>query len=647
MAQKMKTKLITILLYGIFTNISAQKYFSINEIPLTLKENADAVVRVDETEFIIENYGKIVTKHHWAVTIFNEEGENKYALFRADYDKFKKIKKIEGTIYDKIGTELKKLKSSDIQDISIGSGEYITDNRTKIAKFDKKFYPYPYTLEFSYEDESTNTLFYPAWEPVPNENTGVQVSTFVIKTAQGISFRKKELNIKFPSQKFKEGKFDVEKWDIRDVAPFESENFSLNNQMPVVFFAPIEYSVDGYSGKLNNWNDVAQFYLKVNAGRDILPQSTIDKLKLHVGQEKDTAAKVKKVYEFMQSHTRYFLVALGIGGWQSTPASEVAEKGYGDCKALTNYTISLLKQVGVKAYPALIYADDDSKNHYEYQDFPRPAFNHVIACVPTQKDTLWLECTSQTNPFGYLGSFTGNRNALLVKENEGKLISTINYFPEKNHQKREAKVKVDATGNAEVHLVANYTGLQQETRSSVAEQLNFTEQKEWLHKNLDIPNVIISNFKISTEKTGIPKINEEISLVANRYASFTGDRLFVKPNLLTKFLSPTDNEKERKNDLYLNPNSYSFLDDDILEFEIPEGYKAEFIPKEIKVTKKFGEYSAVTTVQGNKLHYKRSLKVNGGLYDKSDYTAWTDFLKTISKADNQKAVFVKAPRINN
>ncbi len=638
----MKTKLISILLFGIFTNTSAQKHFSINEIPLTLKENADAVVRIDETEFIIENYGKIVTKHHWAVTIFNEEGENNYALFRADYDKFKKIKKIEGTIYDKIGTELKKLKSSDIQDISIGSGEYITDNRTKIAKFDKKFYPYPYTVEFSYEDESTNTFFYPAWEPVPNENTGIQVSTFVIKTAQGISFRKKELNIKYPSQKFKEGKFDVEKWDIRDVEPFESETFSLNNQMPVVFFAPVEYAVDCYSGKLNNWNDVAQFYLKVNSGRDILPQSTVEKLKTYVGQEKDPARKVKKVYEFMQSHTRYFLVALGIGGWQSTPASEVAERGYGDCKALTNYTIALLKQVGVKAYPALIYADDESKNQHEYQDFPRPAFNHVIACVPIQKDTLWLECTSQTNPFGYLGSFTGNRNALLVKENEGKLISTINYFPEKNHQKREANIKIDAIGNAEVHILAKYTGLQQETRSSVAEQLNFTEQKEWLHKNLDIPNVNISNFKISSEKTGLPKINEEINLVANRYASFTGNRLFIKPNLLTKFLIPTENEKERKSDLYLNPNSYSFLDEDILEFEIPEGYKAEFIPKEIKVIKKFGEYSALTSVEGNKLRYKRLLKVNGGLYDKSDFTAWTDFLKTISKADNQKAVFVKA-----
>jgi primase-polymerase (primpol)-like protein len=78
-----------------------------------------------------------------------------------------------------------------------------------------------------------------------------------------------------------------------------------------------------------------------------------------------------------------------------------------------------------------------------------------------------------------------------------------------------------------------------------------------------------------------------------------------------------------------------------MEYEIPEGYKSEFIPKEIKVTEKFGEYSAKTSVEGNKLRYKRQLMVNGGHYTKSDYNTWMDFLKIISKADNQKAVFIK------
>lgn len=118
-------------------------------------------------------------------------------------------------------------------------------------------------------------------------------------------------------------------------------------------------------------------------------------------------------------------------------------------------------------------------------------------------------------------------------------------------------------------------------------------------------------------------------------------RLFFKPNLLKKLVSSADVDKERRTEFYLNPHSYSFLEEDFLEFEIPEGYKAEYVPKEIKLSKKLGGYSALTSVVGNRLIFTRRLKIIGGLYYKSDLTTWINFLKIISKADNQKAVFVK------
>jgi Domain of Unknown Function with PDB structure (DUF3857) len=256
---------ITLLFFcGIIHSAFGQMDFSVSKIPDSLLINADAVVRFDETEFTIESYEKIKTKHHWAVTVLNEKGEEKHALFRADYDKFTKIKKIEGIIFDKNGVELKKLKQADIEDVSLGSSEYVTDSRAKIAKFNKKFYPYPYTVEFSYEDESTNTLFYPTWMPISSENTGVQSSIFIIKTVDGTTFRKKEMNLKSASKKSKEGEYTVEKWEVFTIPPFEPEPFSLSTDLPIVVFAPQKYTVDGYAGKLDTWNDIAQFYKNVN-----------------------------------------------------------------------------------------------------------------------------------------------------------------------------------------------------------------------------------------------------------------------------------------------------------------------------------------------------------------------------------------------
>ena len=60
--------------------------------------------------------------------------------------------------------------------------------------------------------------------------------------------------------------------------------------------------------------------------------------------------------------------------------------------------------------------------------------NHVILSVPNDENYIFLECTSQNNPFGYLSDFTSNRNALLIKPNGGEIVKTSEYKTESNTQ---------------------------------------------------------------------------------------------------------------------------------------------------------------------------------------------------------------------
>ena len=66
-----------------------------------------------------------------------------------------------------------------------------------------------------------------------------------------------------------------------------------------------------------------------------------------------------------------------------------------------------LKAVGIKSYIALINAKYNSEP--VDPSFPENGFDHVILCIPQPKDSIWLECTSNTTDFGVLGSFTENR----------------------------------------------------------------------------------------------------------------------------------------------------------------------------------------------------------------------------------------------
>ena len=135
---------------------------------------------------------------------------------------------------------------------------------------------------------------------------------------------------------------------------------------------------------------------------DILDKEYADKAVELVKNIPVRRDKIKALYEYMQKNTRYFSVSFGIGGYQPIPANEVAKNGYGDCKALSNYMKALLKTVGIESYYTLAKAGE-----YQYMqaDFPSQQFNHVILCVPDNQEMIWLECTSQTKPFNYLGKF--------------------------------------------------------------------------------------------------------------------------------------------------------------------------------------------------------------------------------------------------
>jgi hypothetical protein len=83
---------------------------------------------------------------------------------------------------------------------------------------------------------------------------------------------------------------------------------------------------------------------------------------------------------------------------------------------------SILNVLGIKSNVALINSQYDKEAFDPL--FPCSQFDHVILCIPQPKDSIWLVCTSKTNNFAVLGSFTENKNALLITEAGGMLVPT-------------------------------------------------------------------------------------------------------------------------------------------------------------------------------------------------------------------------------
>lgn len=619
---------------------SMAQNFSALTIPAELKEKAHAVVRNHETDFYVKDIGEAVMKIKGTVTILDEKG-NEHANLIIFYNKFTKVSNIEAHIYDANGKQIKRLKRDDIESFSTASGQNsIEDSYVKIASLTHTVYPY--TIDYSYQYTDKNMMFYPTWEAVLDnaEFTAVEKSSFRVSLPDGLQLRYKEQNM--PSKVVmtnEDNRFNY-KWEVSNIKAIEREpnSPSYAGIMPTVYTGPTGFKVEDYTGIINSWNDIGQFYGALNADRDKLPAELVARLKELVKNEPDVTAKVRKVYEYLQANTRYVSIQLGIGGWQSMKAADVAAKGYGDCKALTNFAKAMLKDLGIPSYMALVRAGE---NKAEIQaDFPSFQFNHVILCVPMPKDTLWLECTSQDNPFGYLGSFTGDRSVVLVTENGGKLIRTPTYKHSDNQLLRNATIEIKENGEATADIKTEYSGLQHEIYAQVANSLSSDDQKKWLYKNLSLPSVEILNFSLSEKKEKLPTVEEKLSLHLRNIANKSGARLFITPNVLNQQRSLPIPNANRKAELELNAN---YLDIDNISFKIPKGYAAEYLPEPVKIESKFGKYSAKVEIKDDVIIYNREVSMFKGRHSANAYNEWVDFRKKIVKADKNQVVLVVKP----
>ncbi|WP_291032930.1 DUF3857 domain-containing transglutaminase family protein [Dyadobacter sp. 50-39] len=622
--------------------VAGQSDFNVARIKPELVQDADAVVRVDEVFWDIKSQAEAVRKTRLVVTIFNETGEEHYGNVSVGYDKFNKVIDLSGALYDENGKLVKRLRTVDIEDYGNGiNGGDISDGRVKRASFGKKSYRYPYTIEYAHEIRTRNMMFYPNWTPEPEEGCAVEYSVFRIKAPAGFEFRYKEYHGAPAVKKSKDADgADLYEWSATDyVRKKSTEPYPLPtyDRTPMVEAAAAEFEVQDYRGNFKSWEDLSRFYYTLNAGRDVLPAGVQDEVKALVKDARTDREKIERIYKWMQGRSRYVSIQLGIGGWQTIDAATVAKTGYGDCKALTNFTLAALKVAGVPAHAALIRAGKEARIR---PDFPMSRFNHVIACALAGKDTVWLECTSPSEKPNFMGNFTGGRPALLVLPTGGKLVMTPDYKPAQNAKSSQVKVKLSETGDGAIETRAIYTGLQHEARTQLMQYQTKEEQEKWLVSHINLPSMDLRHFEFAEGLDNDPSVTEKLTLNVRNCATKTGTRLFIKPSLMSRaFELPATSE--RTTDFYLPVSDYNFTDLDTVFYEVPASYKLETSLPAFQIASAFGSYELKTTYENNKLICARKVVMNGGRYGSKDFAAWVDFLKKIRKADRAQVVFVE------
>lgn len=633
---KLKSVLSILFLLIIATTHSQENLLTSFTIPAKLTKNANAVVRSNDVQISLNASDdmRIVVKK--IITVLNKKGASAVDAY-LHYDDNLKIKDLEVLVYNAMGSEIKKIKKNDFKDVSaVPGGTLYSDSRVKYLEYTP--ISYPYTIEFTYEIETENTAFIKPFVPISDYFVSVENSSYQISFPNDLKLRTKEKNF----QDFDLIKEELEggiKFSVDNIEAIKPEDYAPEffNIAPKILVVSNKFTLEGVQTEVENWNDFGKWmYHDLIKTTHDLPESTVTMIQNLVKDEPNDIAKAKYIYQYVQDKVRYISVQVGIGGWKPFNASEVDKLGYGDCKALTNYTLALLQAVGIQSNYTVVYAGK-SQRSFE-GDFAAMQGNHVILNIPTEDDNIWLECTSQKLPFGFIGDFTDDRDVLVITPDGGEIQHTKKYKVEDNIQTINGNLTMTNNGSIQANVVINSKGIQYDDKYWLETETERDLDKHYKNRWGYINGLLINSMNIENNKNDIEFI-ERINFKANNYNKKIGNRMLFTLNAFNRNKHLPDRYKDRKFPLEVKRG---FKDIDEYEIKIPSEYKVESLPNNSTIENKFGSYKTEVIVKDeNTLIYKRLFIINDGQFPKADYDKFRNFYKEVTKQDNAKVALVK------
>lgn len=627
------TLLFIVLLQCTAASQSLLNYSSIT-LPDSLKKDADAVYHLEESEIDIESPSKMTIRSHNIVTVLTKAGL-RHSVVRIGVDKFRKLEEITIKVYNELGIEVSRFKKKDFKLEGTYDGITLASDN-KLYELDFPVPGTPCTIETEYEINCTGILDLQPWF-FGSTTESYKKSRYVIKSAIPVKY--KVYNFKQEPTLTKEDKKTVYTWELNNkpVPAKETSSYGAWVSLPWVDVSPTQFSYDGYPGSLENWKEFGKWTYPFYEEENPFKPERVEFFKSLIKDAATEQEKIAILYRYMQKEFRYVSIQFGIGGFKPFPVSFAEQKKYGDCKGLTHYMKNMLNAVGIKAYAALINA---GTNEFPVDPtFASSIFNHVILCVPLKNDSVWLECTSKQTLPGVLGTFTENRNALLLTENGGVIAKTPRSKSTLNQWRATTNAELYDDGSAILLSRVYVTGEMWEAVNAYFDGQNKEQVKKALVNAFGYKTPDDLEVKILADSADGHLV--DIKLAYSQFFDFKAGSKYFYPQRQYKLNDETIKPAESRQFDFLF--DYPYLKTDNITYKLPAGFARESIPATKEVTNDYVRYKNTINVKedSNELHVITELQLHKHIIPPSKFNEVAESFELIKKDELQKLVLKK------
>ncbi len=253
-----------------------------------------------------------------------------------------------------------------------------------------------------------------------------------------------------------------------------------------------------------------------------------------------------------------------------------------------------------------------------------------------KNDTIWLENTSNTLPFNYMGTFTQNRLALAVDGDKSKLVSTPKLQLADVLQQRTYHFSLD-DGNWQCDAMLDLRGQDFEKLQYYVANGSKSEQEKEVISQVKVNQFQLDNWRVVDPNRDSTNIKINASGKCPAQIREIGNIQVINPLkiAIADFEAPSQRKLDVRFSFPINEMNKS-----IYQLASLEDKKVQ-LPENVALDSKYGRYTASYVFKNHKIEVKEHLVINSGDIVLDEYSNFYNFIKSIFDHKKKSAIIIK------